>query len=64
VAPLSPCNILNKVNQAQRPNALDYIDTTNVIFEHLRQIILQQRELRSVAMAIADGAAAPTWSID
>jgi hypothetical protein len=31
-----PRNILNRANRARRPNALDYIDTTNIIFEHLR----------------------------
>jgi hypothetical protein len=63
--PLSPPrNILNRANRAQCPNALDYIDTTNIIFEHLRRATLQQRELHNVAMAIADGATAPAWSID
>jgi hypothetical protein len=56
--PSSPRNILNRANQARRPNALDYIDTTNIIFEHLRRAILQQQELHNVAMAIANGVAA------
>jgi hypothetical protein len=39
-APPPPRNILNRANRARRPNTLDYIDTTNVIFEHLHRATL------------------------
>jgi hypothetical protein len=56
--------ILHKVNQAHHPNALYYIDTTNIIFGHLRQAIRQQQELCNIATAIVDDATAPAWSLD
>jgi hypothetical protein len=62
--PPPPHTILNRANRAHHPNALDYIDTTNVIFRHLRQAILQQWELRKVAMPIADSVTTLAWSID
>ena len=62
--PPPPRTILNRANRARRPNALDYINTTNVIFGHLRRAILQQHGLRNIAMAIADGVTALAWSID
>jgi hypothetical protein len=47
--------ILHKANQARHPNALYYIDTTNIIFGNLRQAIRQH---------IVDDATAPAWSLD
>ena len=57
-APLPPHNILSRASQACHPNAPDYIDTTNVIFEHLCQATHRQCELRTIAMAIAECVAA------
>jgi hypothetical protein len=64
VAPPPPRNILSRASRACHPNALDYIDTTDVIFEHLCQATLRQQELRTIAMPIADGVAAQAWSLD
>jgi len=62
--PPPPRNILSRASRARHPNALDYIDTTDVIFEHMRQATLRQRELRTIAMAISDSVAAQAWSLD
>ena len=61
---LPPHRFTNWASRSRRPNALDCMDTTNVIFGHLRRAILQQHGLRNIAMAIADGVTALAWSID
>ena len=50
-------NILSRASWARHSNALDYIDTTDVIFDHMRQATLQQWELRTIAMTIFNGMA-------
>ena len=59
-----PRNILSRASRARHPNALDYIDMIDVIFDHMRQATLQQRELRTITMAISNGVAAQPWSLD
>jgi hypothetical protein len=55
---LHPHNILSPASQAHHPNALDYINTTDTISEHVCQATLRQREICTIAMAIANGVAA------
>nr|AWA44959.1 hypothetical protein LOC101753448 [Saccharum spontaneum] len=64
MAPPPPRNILSKASRACLPNALDFIDSSDIIFEHLHRAVLRQRELATIAMAISDGVEAQAWSID
>lgn len=55
----------NRAHRARRLNALDTFNNKgNIIFDHMRRAVREQRELRTVALAIANGQAAPAWSFD
>jgi hypothetical protein len=59
-----PHNILSPASRDHHTNTLNPTDTINKISEHLRQPTLQQQELRTIAMAIANGMVAQPWSLD
>lgn len=63
-APSPPCDIMNRANHSCHPNALDHVDADNSVFASLRQAVLQQQELRHIALAISNGTTAPAWSLD
>jgi hypothetical protein len=59
-----PCNILSPASQDHHTNTLNPTDTTDKISKHLRQATLQQQELCTITMAIADSMVAQAWSLD
>lgn len=65
-APSSPpCDITLHASSSRCPNALDQFSSISVpVFTELRDAVLQQRELRRIAIAIDDGSVAPAWSMD
>jgi hypothetical protein len=61
---LPPPHILSPASRDHHTNTLNPINTNDKIFEHLCQATLQQQELCTIAMAIADGMVAQAWSLD
>jgi hypothetical protein len=59
-----PRNIWSPASRDHHTNTLNPTDTTDKISEHLRQATLQQQELYTIVMAIADGMVAQAWSLD
>jgi hypothetical protein len=52
---------MNRANHSCCPNALD---ADNSVFASLRQAVLQQQELRHIALAISNATTSPAWSLD
>lgn len=59
-----PRDVMMPASHSRYATALNQVNATDAVFDWLRQVVLQQHELRHMALAVTDGTTTPAWSLD